>query len=323
MTRWAVIAICLPICASAQMELTGPVAGYVLEARTAAIRPILGMAGSAVLGAPVDIGYRVRHFSYDGKQGGAIIADTGEAVVLSGLGTSAPQARAVTEAISADGALVSADCRHMLLYSATPPAIQYVRGLPDAIEALEPVRPTDEGIVTAASISGDGSLGLVAIRREDSTLVYVVRPDGYRTLAADLGPVQVSAMEFVTATRAVIAVEDGNRVFELADLQGAPVLLDLVAGAPEIDAPVALRALGTGALLVANRTGNTISFVDLAARIVTRTIAAGPDLSRLSVLGSRGTFLLNGPSDGPLYILQTEGVEAVTFVPPAPMEAGR
>jgi DNA-binding beta-propeller fold protein YncE len=291
-----------------QGHISGPVSGYVFDSGAHALRPILGIPGASLLGAPVDFGIDVAAVAVSPRQNAAFVTATDGAFRLFRI-----DAGAVAQ-VQVDG-LWGAPDRVVFSPSGTAAALyeggsaQIVTGLPDAPSAA-------------------GSLDLSALNSPDS---LALSDDGAVLLASSGNSVHLfgnfNDLGSITsiAGPAPLAFAPGGHDAAIGDLSGAGILLfhDLTGSgdvrtlaAPD-DALGASSALAFSAdgkrLLVANSKGQSVIAFDVAAGSRTAT-ACSCSPTALIPLGS--LFRLNDLGHDPLWLLDAQASDPrIVFVP--------
>lgn len=319
-----VTAVCIPAAhAQSSNAFSGYTLGYVFDTRISALRPLSGIPGAAVLGAPVDSGGPVRTAYVAPRQNYAVaLTDSGAVVVqlVSGadpavvtpLGVDSAAAGIV--ALSPNGAAAA-------LYSANEALVRIVTGLPGApVLARSVPFGVVSGSVRLLAISNDAAI-LTAVTHDNSAdstspdAVVVVDNDGNAQGLAN--STHVSALQFSADTHDLLLTDDSDNT--LSVIQGLPnagaykVIADSSAG---IAGPVALNTSSNGNIVVANgRAANILVFDSGGSPLGAYPCLVAP--TGLSRLNGNAVFLLNVISnDDPLWIFDGDSsTPRVMFVP--------
>ena len=182
-----VLCAAAPAVALAAEPLSGPVAGYIFDGASRGpgqtprgIRPIYGIPGSAMLGAPVTLPFPVDFavLSASGEFALARSASPDQPVwVIQGLAGAQPSLTPLPGALADARIVMNAQGSAAVLYSASK--LQFVWGLPDQPTAGEAIALPDwHGRYSAIAVSGvsvskDGSWALLAVTGEPEGLVRV------------------------------------------------------------------------------------------------------------------------------------------------------
>ncbi|MGH9631067.1 MAG: hypothetical protein ACRD7E_22395 [Bryobacteraceae bacterium] len=309
-----------PVSLMAQGNLSGPVAGFVLDSAAGSLRPILGTPGSTTLGQPVESPFRFRLAVFPRGQKYALAAAEGQPFLMrinldrpsdAPLMINGADAQVDALSLSAGGDVAA-------LYRKSDRSLQILSGLntsPQAGARLDAAMIP--GDVKSLAISEDGRLVLIGIVHESGGSVWGMGTEGEppRMLMRVSEP---SALAFVPGTYdALIADAGGNAVHLLRNAagNGLPVVLaDASSGVAEPAAVLAsadgsrafIANTGTRSVLIAHLSGtsSTIHSCDCAP-------------SALQPLRSPSAFLLTSLSSGKLWLLDAyESEPRIFFVPP-------
>ncbi len=290
-------------------QISGPVSGYIFDNSAHALRPILGIPGASLVGAPVDFGMDVASVSVSPRQNAAFVTATNGAFGLYRI-----DAGAVT-AVNIDG-LWGAPDRIVFSPSGTAAALyvgtaaQIITGLPDAPATAGSVDFSALGTPDALALSDDGTVLLASAGTS-------VRMFGNLN---DLGSIAN------IAAPALLAFAPGGHDAAVGDLSGTGITLfhDLtgsgdshVLAAPD-DSLRSASALAFSAnrkaLLVASSAGQSVIAFDVAAGDRT-SIACSCSPTALIPMGN--LFRLNDLGRDPLWLLDAQQTSAarIVFVP--------
>lgn len=230
-------------------EVRGPIAGVVLDTRSQALRPILGIPGAAVLGPALDAGFPVRVAELADRGRFALAAGDGGLAVVTGLAEDRPAARQVEGGAAADLLALNAEASAAAAYSRAASRIQVIRGLPERPAVAAEFNLSSLGEVRAVALDNLGTTLLVCVTGSGVYRLRTANPDAPPELVAS-SPDPV-AVALAGDRDAVFADYSGNSITKLTDFRGLafPVLL---AGAGEgIRGPAGLAVNGSE-VLVAN-----------------------------------------------------------------------
>jgi hypothetical protein len=306
---FALVSLAVVLEAQTQSSINGPVAGYVFDKAAQSLRPILGLAGSSLLGAPVSFGYKVTaafvapHLdsvfavASDGSSHFFQIGSgTLQEVSISGLANAGPSYRI---AFSPSGTALT-------LYTAN--SAQILTGLPATPKVAGTVDLTNIGNPNALALSDDGVALLVSANS-------ALRLFGS---FADMGTL------LTTAGTPAMAFAVGNHDAAVSDSAAGLLLFQnlMGSGASQIVSPPAQNAAPSSALAfssdeksiyVAASSTQTITRFDLTAN----TSSSLPCSCSPTLLARMGNvFRLTDLGTDPLWLLdQPESNARVVFVP--------
>ena len=129
--------------------VAGPVTGFIFNAQAGRIRPMLGMPGSAYLGATVVSDVNSASVSPDGSAAFAIQA--GKLLLYTGLASGTPTAVGLRGAITADRFAWAPGATAAAIYSSKSAQAQIVSNLPETPSAGTPIdlRPKEFDLLLA------------------------------------------------------------------------------------------------------------------------------------------------------------------------------
>ncbi|HYM13565.1 MAG TPA: hypothetical protein VEU62_22685 [Bryobacterales bacterium] len=307
-----------------QAALSGPVLGYVLDGNLQAIRPVNGIVGSALMGAPLALPFPVSAaaFSSRGDFALAVSAQDHAAYLILSLGTAAPSAAAIPGALSgADRLALNADNTAAALYSPAGGQAQIIKGLPD--------NPSIGALVDLSAVSG--KLTALALDRGASNLLVTAAGSAQGALylwsaAADPGaPLRTlgtfgspSALALLHGDQdAVVADAGSNQLLLIRNFAGSADVFALAGPNDGISNPVGLQAAADGArLFIADAGTPSLDVWNFAAQAMETGIPLDAVPSKLTRVQGQSTFLLNEVGSDPLLLLDAAaGSPAVYFVP--------
>lgn len=287
--------------------------GWVWDARKESIRGILGIAGSSVLGAGLDLGAPVKFAAISGKRETAfvLLGEEKEAAVVD-LKALAPVAQRIADvAAGAERVVLSPTGTTAVLVYKEPPRMVVVAGLTAVAEKKADLELVNEGLPAAVAVNdaGDTVLGTFG----ETARVTLFDASGNRFPLSKEAPVK--AIAFLEESRdALLAAEDG--VF-LAREVSADGPLERIA---EVASSGAVAALDRQRfLLVDNELQSVLEVnVESGEKRDAQCPCAPKLLTRMT---GANIFRLNEVSNGPLWLveIQESGLRTI-FVPPDPVE---
>ncbi len=274
--------------------VSGPVLGYAVE--KAAVRPVYGTPGAALLGPAVDLAMPVVTAAASNAAGYVIAAGEDGRVML--FRQSALRLEVRLE--SPEFIAVSPKGYAALLYSPIEGMAQIITGLPNSPSMSDPVRLPWRPAVLAVSDRGhalagaEGALWSVASGRP----------------VTHVAPGQVSAAAFFAGSEDAAFVADGAVYVK----RGADIT-------PLADAADAFAIQAGGDMLYV-ATPKSVIRVELATGIRTE-LACDFEVTALDAMKEGAVFRLNQGGKEPLYLYDGRGAEPrLLFVPAAPAEGG-
>jgi len=303
--------LALPLCA--QDPIRGPMLGWVWDARQQSIRPILGIAGSSVLGKAADLGTAVRFASISPNQEFAfgLTGDAREPAAID-LRPASPTLTPVAGVpAGADRAALSPRGTAAVLWYPEAKKLAVIGGLPQNGALLRELDLSVEGAPTALAVNDDGALVLAAY--PDSKSVVVFDQDGNRWKLPKESA--VTALVFLDNSRdALIAADDG--VFLVREVSASAAMQSI----SPIASSAALAALDSRRVLAVDKSNQSV--VELALDSGdSRSIQCPCAPTGLIRMAGSGIFRLNEVSRGPLWLVEiTDSGLRTVFVPPDPSD---
>ncbi len=310
-----VILACLLLAGLASAEqtrLTGPVSGFVFDAHAGAIRPVIGVAGSAYLGGALVEGVELASFSPDGKR--VLAAIDGNWM----LGSWNVQGLSWTRL--SDGALEP----ERIAWSDSGEAVAAYSGSgrlwlwQDAGEGLRAseLGEVPAGKLTAMAVSDAGSL-LIGVEGAAGGGVYLLTPGEQTRLL--LSAARPSGLAFSRDGADLFVTDrDRNELIQIRDYRGAAAAALFANRNLGLSDPVAVSlSADRKGLLVANSGTRTLAMYELASGALTGVIELDFEPTRLELLGGSSLLLLNSRAglQEPLRVLETGPEPAVYFIP--------
>jgi len=307
-----VVALAAASTAAYPASLEGPRMGMVFDSSTRAIRPILGIPGAAILGAPLKTTLDLRSVSISPQQDFALAAEGehNELVVLRF--EHAPMTSTVVQGAhhGPDQMVFSPGGRVAAVHYKDGNRIQVFGGLPASPKVLDELYLSPGASPTALAV-GDDNTVLAGVGNS----VYWVTHSGEVPMLKGVG--NVSAITLATARLALVADAGANQIHRLQRLTTA-LETDILAGpAQGIAAPVAVAiSSDSRRAFVANGKSGMVAILDLQGKAPVRKIACGCKLTGLDRLDGDNLFRLTEPSNKPMWVLEASAKETrVVFVP--------
>jgi hypothetical protein len=305
--------------------LRGPVAGFVLDARSQSIRPILGLPGSAILGPPIPLPFPAARAAFSQRGDFALVigAAGGQLSLIRDLLNASPLIAPVNITIAApDRLALNAGSSCAAVYSSSARQVQILSGLPDHPVAGEAIDvPAPSGEVTAMTLDGAGSSVLLALAGPDAGSVFLIpaSPGSGPPRLLLQTPRPSAVLYFNRDQDAAAADARTNQLFLIRDVfHTAEVSLAATAN-DGVAAPVGVQLSGDGTrLLVANGESSEITVHDPAGASPAQHIPLPAPPTRLEPLSGEAVFITNEAGSAPLLLLDEAAGWRVSFVPPDP-----
>jgi hypothetical protein len=292
--------------------------GFVYDGRLSGLRPLAGIPGAAVLGAPLDTGGPVRGaFVAPGQNYAIALTDSGAVVVQFGSATDPPLVSPLGfDSSAASIVTLSPDGSAGAFYSGNEAVIRIVTGLPAAPAVVRCVQTAAiSGTIRLLAISNDGAVLVAAVDGANNDAVVLLDAQGNgQTLT---NSTHVSAMQFSGGADNLLVTDDSDDTLSLIhDVSGAAAYELVADNTDGIAGPVGVNTSSNGNLVVANGgAANVVVFDSGGSQIGTYSCPTAP--AGLSRLNGNSVFLLNGISDNnPLWLFDGDSATPrVLFIP--------
>ena len=315
MKAFGLLAAGFALCAAgaADSGINGPISGFVLDGRSRAIRPVNGIPGAALLGAPAAIPFEVQAAAVAAGHDYALVVDeSGRVMLARGLASAAPAVTAVTDAIGGVSRMaLSENGSSAVLYSADGARLQVVTGLPDQARAEAPADASGLGSeITALAMDDSGKRAFAGT----ASGVYALSGGALTRLA---GGHEVSAIALLNGGRDVAFASKGaDEIVLVRDAAGAANVEILGSAAAGVNRPVGLQpADGGRQLWVANAGANAALVFNLAEPGAPVSIDLPGAPTRCDRLNGRSVLVFNEAGAAPLLLVDWAQERNVYFVP--------
>jgi DNA-binding beta-propeller fold protein YncE len=300
----------------AATNVGAPTLGYVFDRLENALRPIQGVPGAALTGAPLALGFAAVQAAVSGDGEVALLVSRGTLEVNvvnlrqpTAAGRIPIPGRAAGVYLSPRGsaaAIVDAN-RSLVLVS----------GLTSSMVVGQPI-PIG-GFPSAVALTDDGNFAIVAFSGVSELLV--VGQNGSRFTIPTPG--LVSVLAFAPGSDNLLASGPDNTVWLIRQATSNPALAAVAGSGDGIASAAALAFTSDGKTgLVANAGNGTIAILDLTTG-TTSAIPCACVPAVLDRLAAPGWFRLNEASDGPLWVLDANSGRILFVPPPADRARGK
>jgi WD40 repeat protein len=294
-----------------QGSVEGPVSGYVFDSSAQGLRPILGVPGASLFGAPVDFGFAISSAYAAPRQDAAfVVAGDGSLHVFSLNRTTATEQSVSNLVKSPQRVLFSPSGTCAAIYAGG--SVQVVTGLPNSATVSGGVDLPSGTVPDSLAVSDDGSVLLVSAGK--AVWLY-----GSSNALGKLMDTAGPAMLAFASGGHDAAIDDpaGAGVVLFHDLTGAGSSQVLAAPDDTISASSALAFSADGkSLLLASSKGQSVTTIDLVAG-ARNAIACTCSPSTLARMGNM--FRLTDLGKEPLWVLDPRSsAPRIVFVPALP-----
>jgi hypothetical protein len=294
--------------------LSGPAFAYIFDKNLAAVRPLLGIAGSATIGPPIDLGFPITDSLSLPDQRILVVPVSGPYLLSVDLGITPPASRSITGALKSADITLSPGGKTAALVDKAGQLVEVITGLPDhPAVTLEISTAGVSAPLQRVVVNDAGNLLLMTFLENGHETIYRWNgTEGFRVLADTKG---VGALSFVGNSDAVYADKGTNEVFLSHDVTKQSVTQFIAGPTDGVSGPIGLNASATGGFFLANSITMTVMTFDALGRIV-QTQQCNCDLAGIYPLAT-GIFRLTDRLNRTLQLLDDGAIEKrLIFVPP-------
>ena len=301
----------------AGLMMRGPNGGVVLDERLRALRPVNGLDGASLLGAPIETGFPVRSAAISGNTAVFLNEDQPARIYwISDLAAGGPVRWIDSELPSISRVFLGDSGDDALVYSDELGLLQRIDGLGTKAGLSAPIHLTLPGKVSAMAANRAASQLLVAVSSEDRIgTLWLVSLANNAAAARHLGALTLPAsLQFAQGAdeAAALSLRSGE-LFRIASLQLNPVMSRLAGPENGLDNPLAVCAAASGRWAVVNRSGANLVVADQTGSAQLDLLWKADRCEPMSGL----RFALNAAGQDPLQIIDlTAGIAAAVMVTP-------
>jgi DNA-binding beta-propeller fold protein YncE len=293
--------------------LSGPVWGYVFDAGTEKLRPLLGIPGSSTLGKSVELAFTPSWtLTLDSRHVVASTAQRPELQVVD-LSTAPPSIAAIAGIPAGPtSAAASLHGTSAVFYHADAHALRIVSGLPQS-PAANSIDLSLDGPVTRMAISDDGRLLVYSVAENGGETLYSWTASS--TSARFLMSIEAVGGLSVTGNGgAIVADRSANEVFAIWDAGGAAVRQFLAGARDGVSNPAGVAVSTNNRIYIANADSSSVMALDPSGGYL-KTQNCACNVSGLYPLKD-SVFRLTDRFDRAIFLLDASSAEErLLFVP--------
>jgi sugar lactone lactonase YvrE len=302
-------------------QISGPVAAFIFDSPEHSIRPIIGLIGSATVGAPV-----VRNLEFASTPPGqnyAIAVRRGAVLFISELGSATTAISALAGAAGVpDGVSWSADGLVAILYSRHSNWIQVFTGFPNAIRSGSPI--STPGSLLAVATDTRGEHIALCVGGSQAGIYRVTDGQVSGPLFQSDTPDGLTGLTFSPDGNTLYALDRGtNQIFEF-DLTGSALQKWPAAVNDAVAIRAAIDSSGMSVLYLAGGASQVLVALDKITHQPLATVSLSFTPTIIEPLGTNG-FLLTPRSDlnATLWTFINSPQPIIYFVPSGASERPR
>jgi hypothetical protein len=292
--------------------MRGPVSGLIVDQQTRAVRPIVGIAGSAYAGAAANGEAEFALAAADGRT--AFIVRRATLYAVRDLDTDSPVWKHLGESKSAIGSAAwSEDAKSLAVYFPSTSRLRLWTGAQDQPESAGDIDLSAiEGRVTALAVAADDPTAFATIETAETGALYVLRAGQSPRLLQVLGRGSILAL---SGSSLYVADRERNEVARIENWDSNLSITTVATALHGIAGPVGI-ALSSGGerLLIANSESRKV--IALNARNSAVVAVVDLDFTPTRLQASGKVFLLAEGEAGqrPAQVLEPAGM-TLHFVP--------
>jgi len=298
-----------------EIQFSGIVTGFVLDASSSSIRPILGVPGAAMLGSPVAQDIDAAEIAPSGDR--AVVSKGRHLHLISGLRSASPAWTPISGISKADKVTWNSAGSAATLYSSDTGALLLIRILGDgSLEELSQDVASLGSALGPILVDRDGRYLVAMTASEPATLYVLDRQSAPKPIAQFDRP---GPMSFAGKERDVL-VADANRgqIVLIQDVFGAAGALSFGSLPDGVTTPVGLAVSPDEThAFVADKASKRIAVYEMGTRNVIDQIPLDAEPAFVKRFSRDSLFLLNSGASGnePFQLLETGDKPSVYFVP--------
>ena len=307
-------------------DLEAPVTGYVKDWRNGTLRPINGLPGASLLGAPAPLPFVINELRVCAKGDFALASES--ATSRRGSRRSQPVwliqalhasnlSAARLPGILADQIALNESCTGALLYSENSRSLRFVTGLPNQPQVFQQVALSQlAGSVSALALSSDGKKALVGMSGGSAGGgVYLVDADSSVPVQIAQAAEPASLALFNADMDVSVADAATGEVFAVRSFATSRVRQSLLRPSDGLQRPVAVQVIGDSVLFAADAGARVLFQLDLSSGSIVNQFPLSVAPTRLERLSLLGVFALSDAGQSTLLLLDTMQEPKVMFVP--------
>jgi hypothetical protein len=295
--------------------LTGPMPGFILDARSGSLRPVLGIPGAMQLGDRVSLSFRVVSADFDPNGNFAVvISDEAPSHVyvvrnltnptVTDLGTIADNSSVLAINNAGQSAVLSA-----------PGQLQFLTSLTTS-PVLANALPTNGllGAITAGVVDDAGQCALLGTVSDAAGALESLCADGSSQRFVLRTGLRISAIALTNRGQdAILADSAGQQILRVTGYAQALEVSVLATSHDGISTPIGLQLNGQQ-VVVADSGASSIFVIDLNGQSPIRSIVLNGVPVRFKLLADRTVALLSDPTLAPFSIFDLQAMQPF-FIP--------
>lgn len=302
------------------VKIGGAILGFVFDDKAKALRPILGIPGSSVIGDALNVNRAIsRAVTASARDVGIAVTPDSDLLQISNLSGAAATRLLATGILPEDTVRLSPSGTAAAIYRSAAARLQIYTGLPDGpVLAMDADVSSLRGSITSLAASDDGAIALAGMADNENQSASVQLLDSVGNLRPLMPVGRASSITFLSGSHsALIADSAANKIYLLGDVGGGAGAITMLSDNDGIANPVAVESSADKRLVVvANANSGTVVILNQAGGtpVSLPCFCAPTALARLS---GNAVFRLNELSAGPLWLLDADApLPRILFVPP-------
>jgi hypothetical protein len=303
------------IAVSSAAPLGGPVPGYIVDARTGSIRPVLGIPGGMQLGAAIALPFQVTNADFDPNGNFAVAISNEKPSHLYLIQSLANPSITDMGAIADNSNVLGVNSTGQTAVLSAPGQLQFLTGIAST-PVLSNALPTQAllGPISAGIIDNAGQCALLGTSSGSLGAFETFCADGTSQRIFTLPAMQIAAIALANQGQdAILADGAGQQVLRVANYSQSSAFSILASAADGLNTPVGLQVNGQQAI-VADSAASSLFLIDLSGQTAVQAVALNAAPARLKFLANRTIILLNDPTVMPFTIFDLHAMQSF-FIP--------
>jgi hypothetical protein len=295
--------------------LGGPVPGYILDARSGTLRPILGIPGAMQLGTGINLPFQVTSADFDPSGALAVVVSNETPSHLYVIQNLSNPAITDMGAIADNSSVLAVSSTGQAAVLSAPGQLQFLTGINNS-PVLSSAVPAQAllGPISAGVLDDAGQCALVGTSADTTGAFETLCADGTsRRILTQPGMHIIGIALANQGQDAVLADSAGQQILRVANYAQSTAVSTLAASQDGINTPVGLQVRGQQAI-VADSAASSIFLIDLSGQTPIQAVALSGTPTKLKFLTDRSVAVLGDPTLAPFTIFDLQAMQSF-FIP--------
>jgi hypothetical protein len=295
--------------------LGGPSPGFILDARSGSLRPVLGIPGAMQLGTGISLPFQVTSADFDPKGNFAVVISNETPSHLYLIQNLTNPVTTDMGAVADNSSVLAVNSTGQAAVLSAPGQIQFLTGIATS-PVLANAIPTQAllGPISAAVVDDAGQCAVLGTSAGSEGALETLCSDGTSQRIFMQTGMLISAIALSSQGQdAILADSGGQQILRAAGYAQGAAISTLAASRDGINTPVGLQVTGQLAI-VADAAASSIFVIDLSGQTPITAVALNGAPARLKLLANRTVALLTDPTIAPFTIFDLQAMQSF-FIP--------